>query len=358
MRRDKRAGAGAEMDRRRECEAVHGVHAVNHRMPHNSTRSSFLEVSMSFFRAAISIFILSLATAASATAPLGKTPQPGYYRFMLGDFEVTAISDGTNDMPWDTLLQGTTKEKVDAAAKKAFLGMPTESSFNGFLVNTGSKLVLVDTGAGSLFGPSLGKLAANLKAAGYSPEQVDEIYITHFHPDHVGGLVSDGKMNFPNAVVRADKHESDYWLSKETLEKADAGSKGFIQGAQSMLGPYVAAGKFKPFEGNTELIPGVKAQAAYGHTPGHTVYVAESKGQKLVLWGDLMHFAAMQFADPSISIKFDSDGKSATAQRKAILADAAKNGYWIAGAHLPFPAVGHVEASGKGYVFVPINYTR
>jgi glyoxylase-like metal-dependent hydrolase (beta-lactamase superfamily II) len=312
---------------------------------------------MRSLRAFFSLFIIAVATAAGAAAPLGKAPQPGYYRFMLGDFEVTAISDGTNDMPWDTLLTGTTKEKVDAAAKKAFLGMPTESSFNGFLVNTGSKLVLVDTGAGSLFGPSLGKLAANLKAAGYSPEQVDEIYITHFHPDHVGGLVSDGKMNFPNAVVRADKRESDFWLAKETLEKADAGSKGFIQGAQSMLGPYVAAGKFKPFEGDTELVPGVKAMAAYGHTPGHAVYVAESRGQKIMFWGDLLHFAAIQFADPAISIKFDANAKSATAERRKILADAAKSGYWIAGAHLPFPAVGHVAASGKGYAFVPINYT-
>jgi glyoxylase-like metal-dependent hydrolase (beta-lactamase superfamily II) len=301
--------------------------------------------------------MLTVAMCAGAAAPIAKSPQPGYYRFMLGDFEVTAISDGTNDMPWDTLLLGTTKEKVDEAAKKAFLGMPTESSFNGFLVNTGTKLVLIDTGAGTLFGPTLGKLAANLKAAGYKPEQVDEIYITHFHPDHVGGLVSDGKMNFPNAVVRADKHESDYWLSKETLEKADAGSKGFVQGAQSMLAPYVAAGKFKAIEANGELVPGIKSQAAYGHTPGHTVYIAESKGQKLVFWGDLMHYAAVQFADPAITIKFDSDAKSAMAERKKIFAEAAKSGEWVAGAHLAFPAVGHVVASGKGYAFVPINYT-
>jgi glyoxylase-like metal-dependent hydrolase (beta-lactamase superfamily II) len=313
---------------------------------------------MPSFRAVMSVLILAVATSAGAGAPMSKAPQAGYYRFMLGDFEVTAISDGTADMPWDTLLLGTTKEKVDAAAKKAFLGMPTESSFNGFLVNTGSKLVLVDTGAGTLFAPTLGKLAANLKAAGYRPEQVDEIYITHFHPDHVGGLSTDGKMNFPNATVRADKHESDYWLSKETLEKADAGSKGFVQGAQAMLAPYVAAGKFKPFDGDTELVPGLKAQSAHGHTPGHAIYIAESKGQKLVFWGDIMHFAPMQFADPSITIKFDADPKSAMAERKKVFADAAKNGYWVAGAHLAFPALGHVVASGKGYAFIPANYTR
>jgi len=177
------------------------------------------------------------------------------------------------------------------------------------------------------------------------------------HPDHVGGLATDGKPNFPNAIVRADKHDADYWLSAETLAKADEGSKGFIQGAQAMLGPYVQAGKFKPFEGDTELVPGVRAHAAYGHTPGHTVYVVESNGQKLVLWGDLIHVAALQFPDPSITIKFDSDSKAAMAQRKKAFADASKNGYWVGAAHLPFPGLGHLVAEGKGYRFIPANYS-
>jgi len=228
---------------------------------------------------------------------------------------------------------------------------------NAFLVNTGTKLVLVDTGSGNLFGPTLGNLLANLKASGYEPGQVDEVYITHMHPDHVGGLSTDGKMNFPNAIVRADKHDADYWLSAETLAKADEGSKGFVQGAQAMLGPYVQAGKFKPFEGDTELVPGVRAHAAYGHTPGHTIYVVESNGQKLVLWGDLMHVAALQFPDPSITIKFDSDSKAAMAQRKKAFADAAKNGFWVGAAHLPFPGLGHLKSAGKGYTFIPVNYS-
>lgn len=313
---------------------------------------------MRSFRAAVSIFIFALATCAGAAAPVSQAPQPGYFRFMLGDFQVIAISDGTTDLPMDQLLQGTAPDKVKAAAKKAFLGMPVETSFNGFLVNTGTKVLLIDTGAGTLFAPTLGKFAANLKAAGYTPDQVDEIYITHFHPDHVGGLVTDGKLNFPNAVVRADKREADFWLSKENLEKADKGSKGSFQAAQSMLDPYVKAGKFKPFDGDTELVPGVKAHASYGHTKGHTSYIAESKGQKIVFIGDLMHFAAMQFADPSISIKFDTDAKAGMTERKKAYAEAAKDGYWIAGAHLSFPAVGHLVASGKGYTFIPINYTR
>jgi len=309
------------------------------------------------FRAAVSALLLAFTVSAHAAAPMVKTPAPGYFRMMLGDFEVTALSDGTADLPVDQLLTGTTKEKVDAALGKVFLASPLQTSVNAFLVNTGTKLVLVDTGSGNLFGPTLGNLLANLKASGYEPGQVDEVYITHMHPDHVGGLSTDGKMNFPNAIVRADKHDADYWLSAETLAKADEGSKGFVQGAQSMLGPYVQAGKFKPFDGDTELVPGIRAQAAYGHTPGHAIYFVESNGKKLALWGDLMHVAALQFPDPSITIKFDSDSKAAMAQRKKAFADAAKNGFWVGAAHLPFPGLGHLKSAGKGYTFIPVNYS-
>jgi glyoxylase-like metal-dependent hydrolase (beta-lactamase superfamily II) len=312
---------------------------------------------MSPLRAAVSILMLTFALAAHAAAPMAKTAPPGYFRFMLGDFEVTALSDGTADLPVDKLLTGTSKENIDKALAKAFLSSPLQTSVNAFLVNTGTKLVLIDTGAGNLFGPTLGNLMKSLEASGYQPDQVDEIYITHMHPDHVGGLSTDGKMNFPNALVRADKRDADYWLSPETLAKADEGSKGFVQGAQSMLGPYVQAGKFKPFDGDTELVPGIRAQAAYGHTPGHAIYFVESNGKKLALWGDLMHVAALQFPDPSITIKFDSDSKAAMAQRKKAFADAAKHGYLVGGAHLPFPGLGHLVTAGKGYTFIPYNYS-
>jgi glyoxylase-like metal-dependent hydrolase (beta-lactamase superfamily II) len=305
----------------------------------------------------LATFALLAATAAGAAAPLAKTPAPGYFRMMVGDIEVTAISDGTVDLPVNQLLTNTTPKHVDQVLAKNFLKSPLETSVNAYLVNTGTKLVLIDVGAGSLFGPTLGKLAANIKAAGYQPEQVDEIYITHMHPDHVGGLSANGAMSFPNATVRADKHDADYWLAAETLEKATGDSKGFVQGAQAMLAPYVKAGKLSTFEGNTDLVPGVKAVASHGHTAGHATYVVESQGQKLVLWGDLMHVAAVQFPEPSVTIKFDSDSKTAAVQRKKAYADAAKGGYWIAAAHLPFPGIGHIVTSGKGYTYIPVNYT-
>ena len=294
---------------------------------------------------------------AQAAAPMVKTSQPGYYRVMLGDFEVTALSDGTFSAPVDKLLTNTTAEAVNEMMTTQHLKTPYDMSVNAFLVNTGAKLVLIDTGAAGLFGPSLGNLLTSLKAAGYQPEQVDEIYITHMHSDHVGGLMAGDKLAFPNATVRADKRDADFFLDPAKLEKAAAADKGNFQGPIASIGPYAKAGKFKPFDGDTELVPGVKAVATHGHTPGHTVYVVESQGQKLMLWGDLMHVAAVQFEKPAVTILFDSDSKAAAAQRKKIFALAAKEGYLVGAAHISFPGLGHMRADKEGYDWFPINYT-
>ncbi len=300
---------------------------------------------------------LLLSGLAQAGAPQLKTQAPGYYRVMIGDIEVTALSDGTFPLPADKLLTNTTPAKIDKALASAFLKDPVETSVDGFLINTGSKLVLVDTGAGSYFGPTLGNLLVSLKASGYTPEQVDEIYITHMHPDHIGGLVSGGKRVYPNAVVRADRHEADYWVSQAHLDAAPQDRKNSFKAALESIEPYMTAGKFKAFDGDTELVPGVRALASHGHTPGHATYVVESEGQKLALWGDLIHVGAVQFPSPAVTIAFDTDAKAAAAERKKAMVDAARNGYWIAAAHLPFPGIGHLRASGSGYTFVPANYT-
>jgi len=305
----------------------------------------------------VSVCLALASTIGWAAAPQGKGQAPGWYRMMLGDFEITALSDGTAALPVDKLLTHTTAAKVQAALARVYLKTPLETSVNGYLINTGSKLVLIDTGAAGLFGPTLGNLVNNLKASGYQPEQVDEIYITHLHADHIGGVMADGKMVFPNAVIRTDRREGDYWLSKENADKAPEAMKGFFQGAQTSMKPYLDAGKYMPFDGNTELVPGIRSMAAYGHTPGHTVYVVESKGQKLVVWGDLMHVAAVQFADPSVTIQFDSDSTRAAPQRKKAYADAAKNGYFVAVAHVSFPGIGQLRPDGKGYRWLPANYT-
>jgi glyoxylase-like metal-dependent hydrolase (beta-lactamase superfamily II) len=307
--------------------------------------------------AAASLTAAALASAAHAAAPMVKTPAPGFFRIMVGDFEVTPISDGTLDLPVDQLLRQK-PELTRAALEKNHLKVPLETSVNGYLINTGSKLVLVDTGAGVLFGPTTGRFVQNLKAAGYQPEQVDEIYITHMHGDHVGGLVHDGKPVFPNATVRAGKADADLWLSKANMDKAPAEAKVDFQGVMGAVAPYVQAGKFKAIDSNGQLVPGVSAVAAHGHTPGHTTYVVESRGQKLWLIGDLIHVGAVQMENPQVTIDFDRDEKAAYAARKKVFDEAAKNGAMIGAAHLQFPGIGYLQTQGKGYRWVPVNFTQ
>ena len=300
--------------------------------------------------------LLTAAPAAHAAAPQVRTQAPGFHRAMLGEFEITALSDGTVDLDVSKLLHEPTA-KTNAALARDFVKASLETSVNAFLVNTGTRLVLIDAGSGSLFGPTLGKLAASIQAAGYKPEQVDDIFITHFHPDHVGGLSADGQRVFPNATLHADKAESDFWLSQANLDKAPPDMKGFFQGAMASVNPYVAAGKYQPFEGDGEPVPGIRTHATHGHTAGHTSYVVESKGQRLVVIGDLIHVAAVQLPDPGVTIAFDSDAKAAAAARDAVFRQAAKDGSLVAAAHLQFPGLGHLRAAGKSWQWVPVNYT-
>jgi glyoxylase-like metal-dependent hydrolase (beta-lactamase superfamily II) len=303
------------------------------------------------------VLLLRIGTA-MAGAPMQKTQAPGFYRMMLGDFEVTVLSDGTLSFDVHKLLTNITPAQLDADLERAFLKEPIEFSVNAFLVNTGTKLELIDTGTGGSYGPTVGKLLVNLAAAGYQPEQVDDIYITHMHGDHTGGLTANDKAVFPNAVVHASQAEADYWLSEAKMNAAPADDRDSFKAAMAALKPYIAAKRFQPFRGSVELIPGIRAIAAYGHTPGHTVYLVSSKTENLLLWGDLMHVAAAQIPDPSVTIQFDTDSLAAAKQRKLVFAEAAAKGYLVGGAHLSFPGLGHLRTSGSaGYVYVPIAYS-
>ncbi len=295
---------------------------------------------------------------AFAEAPPVTTQVPGYYRMALGELEITALYDGYIDL--DTkILSNTSPAEVQRLLTRMFLaGQKVQTAVNAFLINAGGKLILVDTGAAKAFGPTLGFIGSNLKAAGYSPEQVDVVLLTHLHADHAAGLLNaEGKPLFPNAEVRVTQADSDFWLSEEIAAKAPEGFRPFFQMARSAAAPYQAAGKWKTFSGDAELAPGIHAVDAHGHTPGHTAYLIESKGERLLIVGDAVHSHAVQFARPEVAIEFDSDKKQAVIARKKLFAFAAKEKLAVAGMHLPFPGIGHVRTEGKGYAWVPVEFS-
>jgi len=299
----------------------------------------------------------SLTATVQASAPQQHSQAPGFYRLYVGNIEVVALNDGTFGMPVSKLLKDISATQLSQALTQAFLSDPVTASVNGFLINTGTKLVLIDTGIGANSGATVGHLSQNLAQAGYKPEQVDEIYITHMHGDHIGGLSVKGKPQFPNAIVKVAKSEADYWLNPTQRDAAPEEAKGSFTNAMETFAPYQALHHFATFADAGELVPGIQAIATHGHTPGHTIYEVSSQGQSLIIWGDLMHVAAVQFTDPSVTIGFDSDRPQALAQRLRIYALAAKQGSLVAGAHLPFPGIGHIRANGAAYEYVPVNYS-
>ncbi len=294
---------------------------------------------------------------AQAAAPMVRTQAPGFYRIQLGAFEITALSDGTDDLPMDQLLTHTTPAKVQAVLAAHFLKSPVETSVNAYLINTGSRLMLIDTGAGGFFGPTVGGLKQSLRAAGYRPDQVDDVFITHMHPDHVGGLIDGQAAAFPKATIHINKADTDFWLSPANRDHAPDGAKVFFQDAAAAVTPYIKAGRLSTFEGETQLVPGIRAVPMAGHTAGHTGYLIESNGQTLLMWGDVVHLAAMQFADPSVTIAYDADADEAASDRIAIFKAAADKGYLIAGSHLPFPGLGHVRGKEGAFEWLPIDYS-
>jgi glyoxylase-like metal-dependent hydrolase (beta-lactamase superfamily II) len=307
---------------------------------------------------------LVLLMAASSACPQAAEPRPdnaGWYRMQIGRIAVTALCDGTLDMPVLEVFARPGPTQLQALLARARLPATVPTAVNAFVIDSGERIVMVDTGTGAsrMFGSQLGQVLTQLRAAGYQPEQIDEIYLTHMHTDHVGGLTTaDGRAVFPNAVVRAEAHEAGHYLSREKLAAA-GGDKEDFESAIAMLAPYVASGRFKPFEGRTALAAGVWAQPTPGHTPGHTVYMIESDGQKLLLWGDLMHVAAVQFPQPAATVSFEASQRQSAAIRQQLFRQAAADGSWIAAAHVGFPGIGQLRSNGRGgYDWLPVTMLR
>ncbi|WP_371865368.1 MBL fold metallo-hydrolase [Duganella aquatilis] len=304
----------------------------------------------------LAAFLLACAGLAQAAAPMATTQAPGYYRIMLGDFQVTALSDGTHPFPVDTVMTNITPQQAIQDLADVDLKLPVQGSINAFLINTGNKLILIDSGAGALYGPCCGKLMAHLRAAGYQPEQVDEVLLTHLHKDHAGGILQNNAAAFPNAVLRLSQAEADYWLMPANKAKAPEFLSTFFDAAQAAVAPYKAAGRYQPFKDFGPLEPGIDALPAPGHTPGHAAYLVQSKSQQLLIWGDIVHVAGIQFPHPGATLKYDSSEPDAQGTRAKLLELVTGKQLMVGAAHIAFPGLGHVRRHKGEYEWLPLNY--
>lgn len=318
-------------------------------------RIAFTSWRRSLLAAGLALATLSL----HAAPPAQKTQVPGYYRYASGDFEVTALYDGFVDLG-TPLLKGLRADQIQSLLARMFIenSKGVQTAVNAYLVHTGSHLVLVDAGSASCFGPTLGQVQENIRAAGYKPGDVDTVLLTHLHPDHLCGVLDKaGQPAFPNATLWAAQEDVDFWLNEKVAAAAPEGNKPFFQMAMNAAKPYQATGKFRSFKAGDALLPGVSVVSTHGHTPGHSSYLFSSGRQNLLVWGDIVHSHAVQFRHPEVSLEFDVDQKQAIATRKALFERATKAGWAIAGAHLPFPGLGHIRKESKGYAWVPVEFS-
>lgn len=307
----------------------------------------------------------SPATAAgTATQATPITQVPGYYHQVIGDLQVTALFDGTVSLPRQQLKgidAGTVRQLLDRRyVPETDKGMQT--AVNAFLVRQGDHLTLVDAGTAQCFGPGLGQVLGNLRAAGVDPAQVDDVLLTHAHPDHMCGVLdADGTMAFPKASVWLSQADADYWLDPASEADAPRPLVFAFALARNAVAPYEKAGRLHRFKDGDTLPAHIRAVASHGHTPGHVSYLFDGgQGRQLLVWGDVVHYHAVQFAQPEASFEADSDPVAAIASRRALMAQASDQGWWVAGAHLPFPGLGHVRretGTTAAFAWVPGEFS-
>lgn len=303
-------------------------------------------------------------TAAEAAAPPVGKQAPSFYRYKIGDIEVTAIADGTNtfNLP-DTFVANKTKAEVNAALEKAFL--PTDKMsipFAPVVVNSGGKLIAIDTGNGpAAFASSkgnVGQYQTNLAAAGIDPKSIDIVLISHFHGDHVNGLLdAEGKQLFPNAQVMASSTEWKYWMDDGEMSRAPAGRMADLFKNNRRVFETGLQKKVTPFEWGKEVAPGITAVNAAGHTPGHTAFIIASGSDKIFIQSDTTNHPAVFVANPGFHLMFDQDAKMAEETRRKIYDMLVAEKMRVQGYHFPFPAQGNVTKDGDGYRYVPVQWS-
>lgn len=293
-----------------------------------------------------------------AAAPKADKQALAYYVTPVGDYQVTVLLDRTMAMPTDQLLAGASPEQIRTWLAARSRSVPTPTSLNSFLINTGPELLLVDSGGGELMGAGGASLQPTLQRAGYQNAQIDKVLLTHLHVDHIGGISQDGKALFENAQLWVPQVELDYWLSDGQRDKVPEAQRDAFERARKAIAPYQQAKRLHAFQWGDEVAPGVRAVDLSGHTPGHTGFDVQRNGERLLIWGDVVHVQDVQFDHPEITIAFDVDQAAAKARRLAAFKDAASGGYRVAGMHMAFPGIGHVRAKGQdAYEWLPESFS-
>jgi glyoxylase-like metal-dependent hydrolase (beta-lactamase superfamily II) len=271
-------------------------------------------------------------------------------RKQIGDITVTALSDGVLAAPLDVVL-GVERAEIERLAGRR-PGEPLPIAVNAFLLERAGKWALVDTGSGNSMGPTLGKLPENLRVLGVEPERIETIFLTHLHPDHSNGLVDDaGNAIYPNAEVVLHETEAAFWLDRDEASGATERIRRNIAKTKVTTAPYRE--RMRTVR-DGEAVPGISALLLAGHTPGHTGWLIQSGKDSLLIWGDLVHLAAIQIARPDTGLVYDVDPQAACATRRRMFDRVAADKLAVAGAHLDFPGFGTIVRKGSGFAFEPI----
>lgn len=299
------------------------------------------------------------AAAAPAPAPVAEAPPPppplppaNTSAFMIGELSASALRDGRLEFPNDNKIFGVGHTSEEVAALLDAAGQPTDKihlDLDPLLVKGADHVLLFDTGAGTNFGPSAGQLPQSLQAAGVDAQNVTDIFISHVHGDHVGGLLNAaGALTFPNAKIHISKPEWKFFSGLKAEQAAGMGVQNFDALVKAMKPKVVA------FTPGAELVPGlVKAVEIKGHTPGHSGYRITSGTDSLLYIGDAMHSSIISVQKPDWPMSFDADQKTGAASREALLAELATSGQHVYAVHFPFPGLGKIEKRGEGYAWVP-----